>query len=564
MKTRSAPSKSRLRWLWHLAALLLVLLALAALLLFSQRQHILDWALTRCEARLAEAGIYLTHGAHQLRWVHHSLELENLTLYADSAHTRKVATFQNLQIQMPLSLLWRQRGTWRFSSNDSDLTLIAPEGPMTFDNVDLQLLLFERSLRIARLTTLHRGIRWRVHGELHWKKQAGQTKWQMPDLTPLQRAGDWLAFESGDPSLDLQLIPASDSTMASILIELTGKKVQWRQLHFDSIDAKGTLRKSGFDCEHFEITGYGGSASLTGQSITAERRLVIEDLQSTLDPFRFLRDLLHGHLPDRLKTLGEVRIRDGQLDLHLADTQRTTGKLPFEATDGISVPCATADLPLRDLRGRIEMKEGHWHLHAERLRLFEGNGQARFRMPYHSSTPFEIECQLESLAFPELCAAFGVDRWKGRLNVSFDGGGGETLESLQGNGTVSIREADLYTIPMLNLVQAVMKREFPIFGKDTATDLDAQFHLKDASLTSEDVRIESASSRVNAKVRYQVEREYLDATVTGRLKGVPGIALTPLTAVLELKGAGPIDDVKWHVTSRIKPPEGLLEKLNPF
>jgi len=564
MKTRSLSSQTWLRWLWRFLCLVGLLLLIAAIALWTQRDRILEWALDHCETRLAEAGIYLTHGEHRLRWMHHAIQLGDLTLYADAAHTRKLASFENLQIQIPLSILWQKPGAWRFASNDSDLTLIGPEGPMKFNNVDLQFLLFERALTIAHLTTLHRGIRWNVEGQLRWKKKEDQSIWQMPDLTPLQRASDWLAFEAGEPVLDLQLIPADDKESARIAAQLQGHKVRWRRLQLEALLCKGTLHKGGFDCETLQITGYGGDLSLRGRSITKEHRILLQNVESTIDPFQFLHALLHGGIPAGLKTLGQVRISQGKADLHLGNMDRSTGSLPFEAKEGISVPCASADLPLHDLRGRIEMKTGHWHFHAEQFTLFQGQGNARYRMPYRSPTPFEIECKLESLSFPELCAAFGLDRWQGRLDVSFEGSGGQSLESLQGDGNLSIREADLYSIPMLNLVQAVMKREVPIFGKDVATDLDAQFHVESANLTSSDVRIESASSRVNAKVRYQFERDDLDATVTGRLRGVPGLALTPLTAVLELEGSGPIDDVKWQVNSRIKPPEGLLKKLNPF
>jgi hypothetical protein len=145
----------------------------------------------------------------------------------------------------------------------------------------------------------------------------------------------------------------------------------------------------------------------------------------------------------------------------------------------------------------------------------------------------------------------------GEVNADWEGGGGFNLPSIAGAGSLSIKKAEFYRVPLLGPLHLVFDRITPGFGKDVASSLTADHSLGNGVLSIRNLNLDSKFTRVEANGDVNLERNHAHLTAKAKLQGIVGLATALLSALLEVEGDGPTSDVKWTLKNL---PGGALVK----
>ena len=150
------------------------------------------------------------------------------------------------------------------------------------------------------------------------------------------------------------------------------------------------------------------------------------------------------------------------------------------------------------------------------------------------------------------------------MQCDWKGGGQFDLASLAGSGALSIGEAEFCRMPILGPLYLVFRILAPRFHKDEPSTMTVNHRMAGSILYLEDLKLVSDAGPHQASGDIDLAREYTQLTARGRLRRLPGLITVLLTWLLEFKGEGPVDDVRWSLkvcqaftrssTPRRKPP----------
>ena len=190
---------------------------------------------------------------------------------------------------------------------------------------------------------------------------------------------------------------------------------------------------------------------------------------------------------------------------------------------------------------------GHLTVPASTIQLGEGD----------APTTFQTQATLSDASMQAISKDFGSGaNQPGVVDVNWKGGGGFNLPSIAGAGSLSIKQAEFYRVPLLGPLHLVFDRITPGFGRDVASSLTARHSLGNGVLSIRNLNLDSKFTRVEANGDVNLERNHAHLTAQAKLQGIVGLATGLLSALLEVEGDGPINDVKWT----LKNPAGALVK----
>src|SRR4029434_4799852 len=89
----------------------------------------------------------------------------------------------------------------------------------------------------------------------------------------------------------------------------------------------------------------------------------------------------------------------------------------------------------------------------------------------------------------------------------------------------------------------------PGFRKDEPSTMTVNHRMAGGTLFLDDLKLTSQQVRVEAGGKIDLAREYAQFTAKGRLRRLPGLVTVLRTFLLEFKGEGPVDDVRWRLKS---------------
>ena len=163
---------------------------------------------------------------------------------------------------------------------------------------------------------------------------------------------------------------------------------------------------------------------------------------------------------------------------------------------------------------------------------------------------FETQFAIKDARLQSIINSFGGAQTEpGVVQCDWKGGGEFDLASLAGSGALSIGEAEFGRMPIVGPLHLVFEILAPGFRKDEPSTMTVNHRMAGGTLYLDDLKLVSEQARVEAGGNIDLAREYAQLTARGRLRRLPGLVTVLLTCLLEFKGEGPVDDVRWSLKS---------------
>ncbi len=530
--------------------ILVVLTAGAALTVWLMRERIVAMVFDKAEARLAEEGIHIRRGSYEWSW-RRGVVLKQLDLFTDQEKQHRLARLDNVGIRIPLSEFSQASPNLYLSAEDSGLTLDSSAGALRLDQVNFAMTSSRSSLSIDHLDGRLRNLHITAGGLLRWQPDGMGKPLELPDLSPLVKASSWLDFPKGSPTLALE-INTRDGTAGGINLtgRLTGSRFSWRNLSFARADVKAALADGAVEIPSLDVDCYGGNLKAALIVDPAAGLLKVGKLTSSVEPFRFVEAVMGRASLKSCRSLGKTQLSGSGLVFNTADFSRSSGVLKIDSPAGLAVDIGRMEVELKDFHGTLKFANGKLVVDGEEFAIHGGTGGGTYTTPLRGSYTYQLKVRGEGMSMEGIGREFGVKGpIAGRMNATFDGGGAAGMKSQFGSGRISVEDGNFYSIPLFGSLLALLTQHSPKFGVDEARDLNCNYALKDEILRSQDLRIESAATKLLAKGQVNLVQQTLDADVRANLRGVPGIATAVLSLIFEVHGEGPLDDVQWKLAN---------------
>jgi hypothetical protein len=184
--------------------------------------------------------------------------------------------------------------------------------------------------------------------------------------------------------------------------------------------------------------------------------------------------------------------------------------------------------------------------------LWEGSFNAPKTLVYLSSAKkkprFETQFAIKDARLQSIINSFGgAQKEPGVVQCDWQGGGESDLASLAGSGALSIGEADFGRVPIVGPLHFVFNILAPRFHTDEPSTMTVNHRMAGSILYLEDLKLVSEHARIQAGGNIDLAREYTQLTARGGLRKLPGLITVLFTWLLEFKGEGPVDNVRWSI-----------------
>src|SRR5580765_8425480 len=184
--------------------------------------------------------------------------------------------------------------------------------------------------------------------------------------------------------------------------------------------------------------------------------------------------------------------------------------------------------------------------------LWEGSFNAPRTLVYLPSAKkkarFETQFAIKDARLQSIIDSFGgAQKEPGVLQCDWQGGGEFDLASLAGSGALSIGEADFGRVPIVGPLHIVFNILAPRFHTDEPSTMTVNHRMAGNLLYLEDLKLVSEHARIQAGGNIDLARESTQLNARGGLRKLPGLITVLFTSLLEFKGEGPVDNVRWSI-----------------
>ena len=161
---------------------------------------------------------------------------------------------------------------------------------------------------------------------------------------------------------------------------------------------------------------------------------------------------------------------------------------------------------------------------------------------------FETQFAIKDARLQSIINSFGgAQKEPGVVQCDWQGGGEFDLASLAGSGALSIGEADFGRVPIVGPLHFVFNILAPRFHTDEPSTMTVNHRMAGSILYLEDLKLVSEHAHVEAGGNIDLAREYTQLNARGGLRKLPGLITVLFTWLLEFKGEGPVDNVRWSI-----------------
>ncbi len=280
------------------------------------------------------------------------------------------------------------------------------------------------------------------------------------------------------------------------------------------------------------------------------RRLVI-DFDSTLSGDAFLTCLYPEWQPG-----------SGGLDLAHPLPVRGGGIVDYLSPEGTRVEAQVRDatigwrgIPLAGTSSRLVIGQRCLELPDLQAKACNGDLSLAYRFDYGTATG-QVEATLQHASFPAVLTAIDHHKDDAQAQGELSGHLAADLSQepdgpmlLHGKGTLAVREADLWDIPVLSELSRLLRQGFGFGDWGSITRLDADFALLGDHLHADPIRTDGTVIALEAQGDYVFASSNYDFTIRTRLlrESLPMHLLTRL-----------IDPVAWLFETRVRRVDGTV------
>jgi hypothetical protein len=259
-----------------------------------------------------------------------------------------------------------------------------------------------------------------------------------------------------------------------------------------------------------------------------------EDLPKNVAPYKF-------HQPPTITANGVYQFH-GQTGTKL--------EINVDAPAGMDYVFLGKTLPFQKINSRLLFSTDRLQIVDLHGNLLTGNvrGSADISLA-HGDQHYHAKLAVDGMDFPRLTDLYyNYKTAQGRLSGTYDfNGNGDNARLMQGNGTLTVSNGDVFAIPVFGPLSGILGSLLPgkIVGYSIARDAKATFTAKNGILHTDNFEVAGGwFSMVGDGDIYFLD-DKLDFNVRISPKGA-GMLLAPVYKLFEYKGEGSLKNPNWH------------------
>ena len=288
------------------------------------------------------------------------------------------------------------------------------------------------------------------------------------------------------------------------------------------------------------------------------RQVRLEGIRSTMNVFNVLQwadpKIAPETKPYRFKSPPEVTV-SGLVGLE--DPTQTRLWAKFTAPGGLDYDLLDRTLNFGATSGSLEFTSRKIKVDVPSARLFGGSAQIAAEISTgQPGVPQRVDVELNSVDFETLTRLYfdyqgSKGSVSGRYKFSFVPG---SPKLMKGQGSLLVENGEVFAIPVLGPLSAVLGSIVPGTGYQTARRATCDFRVADGEIGTDNLDVIGQGFSMIGQGSLFYLRDAMDFTVRINAQGVPGLLLYPVSKLLEYVSDGKLSDPQWRPKALPKGP----------
>jgi AsmA-like protein len=324
----------------------------------------------------------------------------------------------------------------------------------------------------------------------------------------------------------LRGVPLNTATCA---IRLKDKAVTCDQINIERDEGRGSgsftydFGKHEVRIDHVRMTMAPGDVA----------KWINADLVERVAPYHFKK-------PPYLSINGVVQFDGGK---------NTNLEMIVDAGQGMDYVFMKKTLPFSKISGRLLFTDERLRISGLAGTLFSGQLRGGADISFSKTSPgYSATISAENVDFEKLTGLyFGYKESKGLLNgeYHFIGLGAEP-RMMRGQGAASVTNGNVFAIPFLGPLSALLSDLVPGIGYDVAHKASARFDVGDGVIHTQDFVASGAGfSMIGGGDLYFLD-DKMNFHIRMNAQGIPGVVLFPVSKLLEYVSDGSLSKPVWR------------------
>lgn len=280
------------------------------------------------------------------------------------------------------------------------------------------------------------------------------------------------------------------------------------------------------------------------------KQVRLDGIRSTMNPFDVLQwadpKIAVETKPYRFKAPPEVTV-GGMIALD--DAAQTRLWANFNAPQGLDYDLLDRTLRFGATTGSLEFAGRQIKVDVPSARLY--GGSVKMTADISTGQPGaaqKMNIELDSVNFETLTRLYfdykdsqGVV--SGRYNFTFVGG---QPELMRGSGNLLVENGNVFAIPVLGPLSAVLSSIVPGTGYQSARKATCDFRVADGEIRTDNLDVIGQGFSMIGQGSLFFLRDTMDFAVRINAQGVPGVLLYPVSKLLEYVSDGKLSEPQWR------------------
>jgi hypothetical protein len=125
-------------------------------------------------------------------------------------------------------------------------------------------------------------------------------------------------------------------------------------------------------------------------------------------------------------------------------------------------------------------------------------------------------------------------------------GRGADPRALTGDGSLSVRDGNVFAIPFLGPISGILNGIVPGMGQDVARNASAQFHTEGGIIEVKDLLVEGSGFSLLGGGQLRYLEDAMDFNVRINARGLPGVVLFPVSKLFEYVADEKLSKPRWR------------------
>ncbi|MGB8355143.1 MAG: AsmA-like C-terminal region-containing protein [Chthoniobacteraceae bacterium] len=257
-------------------------------------------------------------------------------------------------------------------------------------------------------------------------------------------------------------------------------------------------------------------------------------------------DIVKNVAPYRFKTPPDVFINGV---VQFAGGKNTNLDILVDAPGGMDYTFLRRNLSFSSVSGRLFFTDGHLKLTINNGNLFSGSVKGTAEISLDRNSPFHsAKIEAKNIDFAKLTKLyFDYDNSHGQFSGDYSFSiRSDDPRTMQGEGKLVVLNGNIFSIPFLGPITAILNSIVPGMGYDVARKATASFRLHDSVIETKDFIVMGKGFDMTGKGKLFFLDDKMDFGIRINAHGLTGVLLRPVSELFEYTSDGSLSKPVWR------------------